>query len=118
MRETQKIFPNFVQNMAFLKPPFSLLLYKSGRIWTQKLKNLKALVFSNVIFLNVHNLNQITFFTVMILTKLDTFASINLSQSHKKRKDSLETRGVLLIFSLELDMSGVVVQSIHQNSKK
>ena len=38
--------------------------------------------------------------------------------SHKKRKDSLETRAVLLIFLLELEISGVAVQSIHQNSEK
>ena len=36
--------------------------------------------------------------------------------SHKKRQDSLETRAVLLIFSLELKISGVAVQRIHQNS--
>ena len=30
--------------------------------------------------------------------------------SHKKQKDSLETRTVLLIFSLELEISGVAVQ--------
>ena len=38
--------------------------------------------------------------------------------SHKKWKDSLETRDVLLIFSLELQISAVAIQSIHQNSKK
>ena len=38
--------------------------------------------------------------------------------SHKKRKDSLETRAVLLTFFLELGISGVAVQSIHQNSEK
>ena len=38
--------------------------------------------------------------------------------SHKKRKDSLETRVALLIFSLELEMSGVAIQKIHQNSEK
>ena len=37
---------------------------------------------------------------------------------HKKRKDSPETRAVLLIFWLELEISGVAVQSIHQNSEK
>ena len=37
--------------------------------------------------------------------------------SHKKRKDSLETRAVLLIFSLELEISRVAVQKIHQNSE-
>ena len=37
--------------------------------------------------------------------------------SHKKRKDSLETRAVLLIFVLEFEISGVAVQSIHQNSE-
>ena len=38
--------------------------------------------------------------------------------NHKKQKNSLETQVVLLIFSLELEISGVVVQRIHQNSKK
>ena len=33
-------------------------------------------------------------------------------------KDSLETRGVLLIFYLELGISGVVVQSIHKKPPK
>ena len=37
---------------------------------------------------------------------------------HEKRKDSLETRAVMLIFSLELEISGVAVQRIHQNSEK
>ena len=41
-----------------------------------------------------------------------------LDHSHKKRKDNVETRAALLIFSLELEMSGVAVQSIHQNSEK
>ena len=48
----------------------------------------------------------------MILT------SYSLYHSHKKRKDSLETRTVLLIFSPELEIFGVAVQSIHQNSEK
>ena len=38
--------------------------------------------------------------------------------NHKKQKNSLETQIVLLIFSLELEISGVAVQRIHQNSKK
>ena len=38
--------------------------------------------------------------------------------SHQKRNDSQETRAVLLIFSIELDISGMAVQSIDQNSKK
>ena len=37
--------------------------------------------------------------------------------SHKKRKDSLETRTVHLIFSLELQISRVAVQNIHQTVK-
>ena len=41
-----------------------------------------------------------------------------LEHSHKKREDSLETWAVLLIISLELETSGVAVQSIHQNTKK
>ena len=40
------------------------------------------------------------------------------NHSHKKRKDSLETRAVLLIFSFELEISEVTEQSIHQNSEK
>ena len=38
--------------------------------------------------------------------------------SHKKRKDSLERWAVLLIFFLELEISGVAVQRIHQSSEK
>ena len=37
---------------------------------------------------------------------------------HKKQKDSLKTPSVLSIFSLELKISGVVVQRIHQNIEK
>ena len=40
-----------------------------------------------------------------------------LEHSDKKRKDTLETRAVVLIISLELEISGVAIQSIHQNSK-
>ena len=41
-----------------------------------------------------------------------------LQHTHKKRKDSLETRAVLLIFLLELKISWVVAQSIHQNNSE
>ena len=41
-----------------------------------------------------------------------------LQNNHKKRKNSLETRAILLVFSLELEISGVAVQEIHRNSKK
>ena len=37
---------------------------------------------------------------------------------HKKQKNSLETQVVLLMFSLEREISGVAAQRIHQNSKK
>ena len=37
--------------------------------------------------------------------------------SHKKRKDSLERRAALLIFLLELEISGMAVQRIHQTVK-
>ena len=43
---------------------------------------------------------------------------IKYKHRHKKRKDSLETRAVLLIFSLKFEISGLAVQSMHQNSKK
>ena len=38
--------------------------------------------------------------------------------SHKKWKDSLKMQALLLKFTLELEIYGVAVQSIHQNSKK
>ena len=47
---------------------------------------------------------------------ISKFYSVKFQHSHKKRKDSPETRAILLIFLLELEISGVAVQSIHQNS--
>ena len=41
-----------------------------------------------------------------------------IKHSHKKRKDNLETRAILLIFLLELEIFGVAVQRIHQNIDK
>ena len=41
-----------------------------------------------------------------------------LHHSHKKWKDSLETLAVSLIFLLELEISGVALQRIYQNSIK
>ena len=35
-----------------------------------------------------------------------------------KRKDSLETRAVLVTFSLELEISGVTVQGIRQKQQR
>ena len=46
------------------------------------------------------------------------FVEVCFRHSHKKRKDSLQTRAVLLIFSPELEIFGVDVQSMHQNSEK
>ena len=45
-------------------------------------------------------------------------AHLYINHSHKKRKGRLETRAVLLMFSLEPKISRVAVQSIHQNSEK
>ena len=44
--------------------------------------------------------------------------AMKFKYSHKKRKNSLETRDVLLIFPFEYETSVVVVQRIHQNSKE
>ena len=49
------------------------------------------------------------------LLTLGTLSTLN--HSHKKRKDSLETWAVLLIFSFELEIFEVAVPSIHQNNK-
>ena len=38
--------------------------------------------------------------------------------SLEKREDSLETRAVLMVFSVEIETVGVVVQTIYQYSKK
>ena len=43
---------------------------------------------------------------------------LTIDHSHIKRKVSLETRAVLLIFFLELEISGVAVQGIHKKSEK
>ena len=40
------------------------------------------------------------------------------NHSHKKRKDSLERRAVLFIFLLELEISGVAIQRINENSEE
>ena len=48
----------------------------------------------------------------------DSTECSNFHHSHKKRNNSPETRAVLLIFLLELEIPGVTVQSIRQNSKK
>ena len=53
-----------------------------------------------------------------VLSKVLHFGKSSCKHSHKKQKDSLETQAVLLMFSLELEISGVAVQSIHQNSEK
>ena len=41
-----------------------------------------------------------------------------LQHSHKKRTDCLKTRAVLLMFWLELEISGVAIQEIHQKNEK
>ena len=43
---------------------------------------------------------------------------MKLKYNHKKRKDSLETRDVLLIFLFEHETSVVAVHRIRQNSKE
>ena len=43
---------------------------------------------------------------------------VKFHHSHKKRKDSLEKRTILSIFTLEIEISGVAVQKLHRNSKK
>ena len=52
----------------------------------------------------------------MIYNDPDIKTSVQ-EHSHK-HKGSLETRAVLMIFLLEREISGVVVQSIHQSSEE
>ena len=42
--------------------------------------------------------------------------SITTHHSHMEGKDSRETRAILLIFLFELEIFGVAVKRIHQNS--
>ena len=54
-----------------------------------------------------------------VIPKTFFISFVKSSHNHKKRKDSLETRAAaLLIFLLELEIFGVAVQRIHQNSEK
>ena len=55
----------------------------------------------------------------LLVSNTITNESIHLNLWHHNHyKDSLKTQVVLLIFSLELEISGVTVQRRHQNSKK
>ena len=49
---------------------------------------------------------------------LKDIKSLFPKHNHKKRKDSLKTRAILLIFLLETKISGVAIQKILQNIKK
>ena len=73
-------------------------------------------------FLRKHPTNVINFeekmLTLTSRAKIASACDSMLHHSHGKLKDSQETRIVLLIFSLELEISGVAVQDIHQNSEK
>ena len=73
---------------------------------------------------NIHEKYQIKEYTCKFEIDKIIYSKCSLEQhdvgksSHKKRKDSPETRAVLLMFLLELEISAVAVQSIYQNSEK
>ena len=71
---------------------------------------MKDEIYKNKVFLIVSTIG--TNFVIM------TFVYTRIKHSHKKRKDSLETRAVMLILSLKLEICGVAVHSTHQNSEK
>ena len=62
---------------------------------------------------------------VLIANKMRTQGSkqsmiiliFQFKHSHTRRKDRMERRTVLLLFSLELEISGVAIQRIHQKAK-
>ena len=72
---------------------------------------------SPVMFI-IHPLAVCNKIVLPFLTKKVAVSSVLFGHGHKKLKDSLEARAVLLIFSLELEESGVAVQKIHESSKK
>ena len=59
-----------------------------------------------------------TFRMTILLPALGAFVSYKKHDSYNKQNGSLATLTVLLIFSLDLGISGVVIQGIHQNSEK
>ena len=52
-----------------------------------------------------------------VLLKMLKYFVVILNHSHKKRRDSLDTRVVLLVFLLEFEVSGAALHEIHQNRK-
>ena len=71
---------------------------------------MKDEIYKNKVFLIVSTIA--TDFVIM------TFVYTRIKHSHKKRKDSLETRAVMLILLLELEISGVAVHSTIKTAKK
>ena len=71
---------------------------------------MKDEIYKNKVFLIVSTIA--TDFVIM------TIVYTRIKHSHKKRKDILETRAVMLILSLKLEIYGVTVHSTHQNSEK
>ena len=59
-----------------------------------------------------HKYSTISCFRTQYYTMSKLYFNISW-ESHEKRKDSLETCTLLSIFLLELEMSGVAMQSIH-----
>ena len=59
---------------------------------------------------------HISVFIIWYASQVEDF--VEFKHSLKKRKDSIEKRAVLLIFSFELEIAGIGVQRIHQNSEK
>ena len=70
------------------------------------------------LFFCIGNLREMLTFGLVSSKVCIRYSRCPCNHSHKKRKDSLQTRAVLLIFSPELEILGVAVRSIHQNSKK
>ena len=66
----------------------------------------------------IHPLAVCNKIVLSFLTKKVAVSSVLFGHGDKKLKDSLEARGVLLIFSLEVEESGVAVQKIYESSKK
>ena len=72
--------------------------------------------------MNLHNPSCVDLFPTNNVNSFqktcDSENGLSDFHSRKKQKDSLEIRAVLLKFSLDREISGVAVHSIHQNSEK
>ena len=118
-RKLSTVLPTYCTLHLLQKSKYIMCLSLQLKLW---LITYFLTIINYILFLVNRVREGITFcHTHAYLTSLTlTFKWSNQSfwHSHKKRKDSPETRVAPLILLLEIEISGVAVQSIHRNSQK